>query len=348
MRGRSGRVWGRPGPVSEVSVLLPVRDGGAHLPECIESLERQTLRDVEIVVVDDGSADATPRLLAAWADRDRRVRVVRQERLGLIPALCRGLDACGGRYVARMDADDVAHPERLQVQLRLLESRPDLAGCGCGVRYFPADRVRAGARRYEAWINGLVEPEDVERDAFVECPLAHPTFFLRRDVVEGVGGYRDAGWPEDYDLVLRIREGGGRLANVPRVLHRWREGPERLSRTDRRYSADAFRRCKIHFLLRGPLRERQGAVVWGAGPTGKAFARSLVEAGGRLRAFVDLDPRKIGQSIHGVPVVEPAGVRAYRDALVLAAVGQEGARTEIRRTLTRAGWAEPEEFRTVA
>src|SRR5690606_25417557 len=152
--------------------------------------------------------------------------------------------------------------------------------------------------RYERWLNSLVQPEDLARDIFVECPIAHPALVARRAAVLAVGGYRAPGWPEDYDLVLRLWAAGGRLANVPEVLLHWRERADRTSRTDPRYSADAFRRCKVHHLRRTLLVARPGggagaseaesdcgpaaarpAVVWGAGPVGKRFARELLRQG---------------------------------------------------------------------
>jgi cellulose synthase/poly-beta-1,6-N-acetylglucosamine synthase-like glycosyltransferase len=350
-----------------VSVLLPCRNAAAYLPEAIASLEAQTYADFEVVAVDDGSADATAALLDGWAARDGRVRVLRTPARGLVPALVSALDAAAGELIARMDADDVAEPDRLARQVALLDARPDVVACGTRVRYFPRGAVRDGARRYEQWLNALTEPEELARDIFVECPIAHPTLVARRAALEAVGGYRDAGWPEDYDLVLRLWAAGGRLANVPAVLLRWRERPDRASRTDPRYSADAFRRCKVHHLRRTLLRAPEAAgaagggeaagpegaaprpaVVWGAGPVGKHFARELIRQGVPLAAFVDLDPRKIGQQVYGVPVVAPAEIGRFRGALALAAVGSPGAREEIRAALDDAGWREGVDYVAVA
>lgn len=298
--------------------------------------------------MDDGSRDGTARILAGRAAADSRVRVLTQEALGIVPALERARAAARGTWLARMDGDDRARPSRLARQLERAEEDPEVVAVGCGVRYFPRDRVRDGTRRYETWINALVTPEEIARDLFVECPLAHPTFFLRAEAVEAVGGYRDPGWPEDYDLLLRLWEAGGRLCKVPEVLLEWRERPDRLHRTHPRYAPEAFRRCKIHFLRRTLLRDRDGVLLWGAGPTGKAFARTLLDEGVELRAFVDLDPRKIGQEIHGAPVVSPTGAKRFRGSLALAAVAQEGGRAEIRRHLEGRGWREGEDFVAVA
>jgi hypothetical protein len=247
-----------------------------------------------------------------------------------------------------MDADDIAEPTRFAEQLALLEGRSDLAGCGAGVRYFPRGEVGGGGRRYEEWINSIHTPEEVERDLFVECPLAHPTFFLRSAVVAEVGGYVDRGWPEDYDLLLRLWRSGARLAAVDRVLLQWRIRGDRTSVRHEAYTSAAFRRCKVHYLLDTLARDRDGLVVWGAGPIGKAFALEVQAQGGTVRAFVDLDPRKIGQCIHGAPVIPPSEIDEHRDGFSVAAVGQEGARSQIRAELESAGWKEVTDFVAVA
>jgi glycosyltransferase involved in cell wall biosynthesis len=327
---------------------MPCRDAGEHLGAAIASVSAQSFEDYEVVAVDDGSSDDTFAQLYAWARRDGRVRVLNGHGRGLVAALSTGLAAARGTYVARMDADDVADPERFRKQVSLMDAQPHVAACGSLVEYFPAESVQDGARRYEAWLNSLVEPDDIVRDIFVECPLAHPTLMIRRRMLLSVGGYRNMGWPEDYDLVLRLWAAGYGLVKVPEVLLRWREGPERLSRSDARYSPEAFRRAKVYFLTRTLLLVRRGAVVWGAGPVGKEFARELQRQDVAVTAFVDLDPRKIGQEIHGAPVIAPDDVDRYRASLALAAVGQNGAREEIRAELRRRGWTEMHDFCAVA
>ena len=331
-----------------ISVLLPVRDAAPYLPECIASLRAQTFEDFEVLAVDDGSTDESALLLSAWATEDSRVSLVRQAPAGIVRALEAGRALAGGRYLARMDADDIAEPVRFAEQFALLERSPDLAGCGAGVRYFPTAALRDGGRRYEDWINRIRTPEDVERNLFVECPLAHPTFFLRTSVVAEVGGYVDRGWPEDYDLLLRLWRSGARLAAVDRVLLQWRIRDDRASVRNEAYTPEAFRRCKVHYLLATLVRDRDGVVVWGAGPIGKAFAREVQEQGGTVRAFVDLNPRKIDQCIHGAPVIPPSEIDEYRDGFSVAAVGQEGVRSKIRAELESAGWKEVTDFVAVA
>ena len=299
------------------------------------------------MAVDDGSIDDTRALLDGWAARDARVRVLRTGPRGIVAALQAAATAATGDLIARMDADDVAHPERLARQVALLDHDASLAACGTQVRYFPREHVREGARRYERWLNNLTAPDELDRDLFVECPIAHPTLLARREAFERAGGYQDHGWPEDYDLVLRLRASGGRLANVPAVLLDWRERADRLSRTDGRYSEARFQACKAHYLARTRLQGR-AVVVWGAGPVGKRFALALFAEDVRLAAFVDLDPRKIGQMVHGVMVIAPPAIAQHPEAYVVAAVSGAGPRAEIRAQLLASGRREIHDYCAVA
>jgi glycosyltransferase involved in cell wall biosynthesis len=324
-----------------VSVLLPVRDEEPYLAECLESLSGQTLSDFEVIVVDDGSTDATPAILEAHARGDSRFRVVRQEPAGMVAASERARAEARAPLIARMDADDVSLPERLELQASAMEEE-GLAAVGGQVEYFPAPTD--GMRAYAGWLNSLVTVEAALRDLWVECPLPGPGLMARAEVLS----YRDRGWPEDYDLVLRIREGGGRFRNVERLVHRWRDHPERLTRTQPAYTLDAFRRCKVHFLRRTLLAGNRAAVVWGAGPTGKALARELLAAGTPLAAFVEVDPRKLGKRIHGAPVVPVEQAADFPGALALGAVSGPEGRARVRKLAAGLGFTEGVDFVAVA
>jgi hypothetical protein len=274
--------------------------------------------------------------------------VLRSKGAGLPAALELAARAAAAPLLARMDADDEALPDRLERQADFLSGRPDLAACGCRVRLFPDSRIGMGYRRYERWLNGLLEPEAVRRDLFVECPIAHPTLMIRADVLRALGSYRDAGWPEDYDLLLRLHRAGLRAANLPETLLRWRVRPGRHSLVSSAYAPDSFRRCKVHFMVSGELPECRALVVWGAGRVGKPLVRELIRQGRRPAAFVDVDPRKIGQEIHGLPVLPPAGLADHPGAYVLVAVGAPGAREEIRGELRALGREELRDYRVAA
>jgi glycosyltransferase involved in cell wall biosynthesis len=331
-----------------VSVVLPCRDAGATLDDCIASVEAQSFAAYEVIAIDDGSTDATRPMLDAWAERDPRVRVVEAGGNGLVAALQAGTGTACAPLIARMDADDVAHPTRLEAQVRFMEQHRDLAACGTGVEYFPRDRMGSGLERYERWLNSLRTPEEIRCDLLVECPIAHPTLMIRRSVFDALGGYRNEGWPEDYDLLLRLHLAGMRCANLPMVLLRWRISERSLSGNAPEYDAAAFRGCRVHFLRSGFLPPERPPVVWGAGKVGKALTRELIRQDIKPAAFIDLDPRKIGQEIHGAPVLGANELDEVPDAYFLIAVGTPGARDDIRDALEQSGRHEIADYRAIA
>jgi glycosyltransferase involved in cell wall biosynthesis len=318
-----------------VSVLLPVRDALPTLPECLASLSAQTLADHEVVAVNDGSVDGSGPCLDEAARRDRRVRVLHIGRRGIAAALNLALAEARAPLLARMDADDVAHPERLRLQAERLEASPQTQVLGCRVRLSGGVDNR-GMRAYVAWQNALTEHDAIARELWVESPLAHPSVALRAADLRGLSGYRDFDGPEDYDLWLRAHAAGWRFAKLAQELLEWRDHPGRLSRRDPRYAPERFRALKIEALERGPLRGR-AVVVWGAGPIGKGWAKALLGRGHRLEAFVEVSPRRIGKRIHGVPVVDARAATRLKGPLHLAAVGQPGARARIREEAGRGG-----------
>jgi NADH/NAD ratio-sensing transcriptional regulator Rex len=137
---------------------------------------------------------------------------------------------------------------------------------------------------------------------------------------------------------------GAHFAKVPAVLLHWRDHPRRLTRTDSRYSVENFLRAKSHYLLQGPLRERDAVFLWGAGQMGRRLAKHLERAGAPLKAFIDIDPRKIGRERRGCPIVAPEALlelwQQHRHPVLLACVGSRGARELIRQQLRAAGLRE--------
>jgi len=333
-----------------VSVLLPVRDPGPYLEECIASLGRQTLSNFEVVAVDDGSTDGSAETLDAWAESDPRVRVVHREQEGLVATLNAGLELCRAPFVARMDADDISHPRRFELQIGEMEDLPWVGVVSCLVRHFPWKGVGEGYRVYEDWLNSLSTPEAIGRERFVESPVAHPSAMVRREVYQSVGGYLDTEWAEDFDLWLRLLEARVCFSKVERYLYFWREHAERLTRVDSRYSVENFLRCKAKYLLSGPLAECERVVVWGAGQTGRRLSKHLLRDGAPIEAFVDIDPGKIGSTLRKKPIIDPDELSALigRGTVVLAAVGSRGARELIRGRLNAIGLREGREYWCVA
>jgi cellulose synthase/poly-beta-1,6-N-acetylglucosamine synthase-like glycosyltransferase len=326
-----------------VSILLPVFDAGRHLAACLRSVQRQTLTDWECVVVDDGSRDGSLEEARRFAAADPRFRVLARPHRGIVPALNEGLAHCRAPLVARMDADDVMHARRLAAQAAALDRAPELVAVGCHVRIFPRRGLADGMRAYESWLRGIDSPRRVREEAFVECPVAHPALVLRTDTLR-THRYRDRGWPEDYDLLLRLLGEGAEIGVVPCTLLAWRDGPARLSRSSSTYAAERFTACKAAFLADGFLAERAGYLLWGYGATGRALRRALAQHGRQPSAIVEVHPRRLGNRIHGAPVIPPEELaRRPREPLVVSVAGA-AARSQIRDALQRMDYQETRDY----
>lgn len=315
-------------------MLLPFRDAEAHIDQALASLASQTLEDIEVVMVDDSSSDASPSIAAARAAADSRFRTFDCRGRGLVDALNTGLSVCRADWVARMDADDVCLPERLEAQLAAALEDGPMTVVSCLVELFPAGEVSRGMELYVRWLNSLRDPAAIRGSLFVESPIPHPSCMYSRSLVTGAGGYRDLGVPEDYELWLRLWKLGARFRKVERVLLRWREGAERLSRTSPIYALQRFYRLKAMHLGLAPALAGGRAVLWGSGQSGRRLSRWLLREGLEIEAFVDVAPGRIGHTMRGRPILPPGRLEEMGGLPVLVCTRSYRARREIT------GWLE--------
>ena len=329
-----------------ISIVLPAWNAEATLGEALASLLAQTEPDFELIVVDDGSTDGTGAIARRFAAADPRVRLEARPHVGIVGALAHGLGCARGAYVARMDADDLAHPGRLAAQRAALDADPALGLVSCLVAHEGVAGDTRGYALHVDWLNGLVDPAAIALNRFVEAPFAHPSVMFRRTVAEAHGGYRDGPFPEDYELWLRWLEAGVPMAKVPEVLLTWRDRPGRLSRTHPRYGEAAFARLKAAYLARWLRARGHGSiVVWGSGKTSRRRAAPLLDEGVAIVGYVDVDPRRGGGHSNGVPI------RYYADLggpagepFIGSYVGKRGGGDFVRGQLAGKGWVEGTHF----
>ena len=192
-----------------IDVLLPVHNGASTVAEAIESLRRQTLCNLRIVAIDDGSTDGTPQILAALAREDSRVTVLTRRNGGIVDALNAGLQLCSSEFVARQDADDISDRTRLEMQLGYLEQNPDCVAVSGAVRHIDETGRPTGTTQHFR----SPESADARWAPSREPYLCHPFLMVRRAAMQAVGGYRYVHNAEDTDLYWRLSE-RGRLQNL--------------------------------------------------------------------------------------------------------------------------------------
>ena len=196
----------------DVSVVMPVRNGARWLRESVASVRSQRLSGLELLVIDDGSTDETPRILAEFAARDDRIRIIRQEPLGLVAALNRGLADARAPLLARLDSDDRARPERLERQARYLRDHPEVGLLGSWAEAIDAAGNEMGRKTPET-------KSDVLKHFLMRGnPFVHSSVMLRTQLARDLRGFRQAfRAAEDYDLWLRMAE-VAEVANLPEIL----------------------------------------------------------------------------------------------------------------------------------
>ncbi|MEW6629855.1 MAG: glycosyltransferase [Pseudomonadota bacterium] len=220
-----------------VAVIMPARNGGKFLGEALASIQRQSLWDILIFVVDDGSMDRSAAIAAEYAAEDPRIRAIRSNGRGIVDALNHGLAHTDADFIARMDSDDVAEPERLERQLAAMKANKKLVVLGTSAVAIGESTAAMDMEPDPARVSGLLRRQN---------PILHPTVMMRRAAVERAGGYRRAfAHAEDYDLWLRLSR-MGELGNLPQRLMRLRTHPAQTSavnRFDQRAAAALARLC---------------------------------------------------------------------------------------------------------
>ena len=229
-------------PAPRVSVVMPVYNCALFLSAALDSILKQSFQDFECIVIDDGSTDGSELILSDYAKKSPRITVLRNSvNMGIVHALNRGLKECRGEFIASMDADDIALPDRLEKQVRVMEAQPDIAVLGSAVRYIDA----AGADL------GIVRQGAAGRSPLFQNPLLHPTAIMRRDILlqHAIVYEEPYRYAEDYFLWLRMSR-YGRLASLDEVLllyriyfeaSRFRHTRVMLARTLRAKCAGVFK-----------------------------------------------------------------------------------------------------------
>lgn len=203
------------GAAPVVSILMPVYNAERYLDDALQSIFAQTLNDFELIVIDDASTDGSLNILNSYTDL--RLRVVRHKsNMGIVDALNNGLKEARGEYFARIDADDIAHPERLQMQLDYLNQNPQVGIVGSWIHGF-GDVRREYVHRYP------VTDDHIKASLLFESPFAHPTVMIRRAALERLDQYYSPNFPyvEDWELWTRLIR-SGEASNIPKPLLKYR------------------------------------------------------------------------------------------------------------------------------
>jgi len=207
-----------------ISILMPMHNASIFLFEALDSVLQQTFHEFEILVVDDGSTDNSIEIVKSYCDR--RIRLIENTH-DFISSLNKGIDASVGKYIARMDADDLMLPNRIEIQYQFMETNPDIDICGS---YADAFGEMKGIMKRP------VNHVDIVSSLLQTNPLMHPTIMMKRSIFQQSGFHYKYGYPcaEDYKLWTDLALRGFKFANIPELLIRYRISPQQVTRTSRK------------------------------------------------------------------------------------------------------------------
>ena len=214
-----------------ISVIMPVFNGEKYLQSAIDSVLSQTINNFEFIIVDDCSTDSTSKILKNI--KDKCVKIYRNtSNLGVASSLNRALKLAKGKYIARMDADDISYPSRLQKQLEFLESNPSVVACGVQVEIIDAQNRSTSTRSFP---QSATSCHDY---LMLTSPILHPTLMARASVYKKIGYTAKYKTAEDWDLYFKLLK-FGQLQNLPDTLYSYRQS----------FSSNGFKNIKKAFIL---------------------------------------------------------------------------------------------------
>lgn len=327
----------------EISVILPFFNAENTLKAAIESIINQSFEGFELLLVNNNSSDKSEIIAHELALNDSRIQLLNEPRQGVANAMNCGLTNAKGKLLARMDADDVAHPERLDKQKQFLNENPEIDFIGSEVKYVPHNKNTAGFQRFVDWSNLFHSTIEIELNRFVEIPIVNPSILFRRELFEKYGGCFEGDFPEDYEMQLRYLAAGVKMFKLPEKLLEWHDYSTRLTRTDERYSTKAFFKVKAKYFKSWSEKNNPfhpNIWVWGAGRKTRQRAKLVEIEGLKIDGYIDIVKDKTSQKtmLHFTEVPDPGQL------FIVPMVTKPGASKLIKDFLLQANYVEGVDF----
>ena len=270
-----------------ISVILPFFNAEKTLNKALSSISGQTLSNFECLLIDNISEDQSREIARRWTLYDSRFLLLTEKRQGVAFASNTGSKHSRAQYIARMDADDVAYPERLKKQAYFLDRYQEYGAVAGLAKYINHTGEKNGFRKYVEWNNSVVTHEELLKNRFIDSPVINPTAMWRKNAEQKAGGCIHGDFPEDYEMWLRWLDKGMKIDKVNEYVLLWNDLSDRLTRNDPRYSSDAFYETKSKYLANELNRinpHHSEIMVWGASRIMRRRSEKLIKHGIKIKA----------------------------------------------------------------
>lgn len=312
-----------------ISILTPFKNTSEFLPECIQSIQQQTYKNWELLIIDDGSTDSSYEIVENLSKTDKRIKLYKNPGHGIIEALKFAFCKSSGAYITRMDSDDIMAKNKLEVLSKnLLDNGKGHIAIGL-IKYFSDEGISNGYYKYEQWLNKLTRNGINYSEIYKECVIPSPCWMIQRDDLLACDAFNPGRYPEDYDLTFRFYQSNYTCIPCNELLHYWRDYSTRTSRTHEHYAQNYFLDIKLHYYLKLDYNKSRPLTVWGAGFKGKTIAKKLVDNNIPFYWICD-NPKKIGKDIYGQTLKSFEFLNTLSNPQSIVTVANSLAQTEIR------------------
>ncbi|MBC3759728.1 glycosyltransferase [Hyunsoonleella sp. SJ7] len=326
-----------------MSILTPFKGTEAFIAECLQSIVNQNYQNWELLIVDDHSMDRSFEIVDAFAQKDSRIKLLKNKGEGIIDALKTAYGQSSGELITRMDSDDIMTPNKLSVLVdNLYKYGKGHVAIGL-VEYFSAHGVGPGYKSYENWLNDLTRTGNNYSEIYKECVIPSPCWMVFREDFEACGAFEPNIYPEDYDLTFRFYKHGLKCIPCNQTLHKWRDYSTRTSRTHVHYAQNHFTTLKVHHFLDIDYDQSKRLAIWGAGTKGKLMASLFLERDIPFEWICD-NPNKIGKAIYGKTLLNFDALVNIKNPQSLITVANKTAQKEIRAYLSKLNLKPFEDF----
>jgi len=325
--------------IPQVSVILPFFNADATLSRAIESIVSQSLMCFECILINNNSTDGSVEIARDVTINDKRFILINEKNQGVMFASNAGSKQARGKYIARMDADDRAYPDRLKLQADFLDANPDCGAVAGMVKHISHSDSTKGFARYVEWVNSIQTYNEILNSQFIESPIVNPSAMWRREVAEKHGMYKCGDFPEDYEMWLRWLSKGVKIEKLRETVLDWHDSDTRITRTQSIYSDSAFYRIKTKFLANWLEKNNPfhpNIAVWGASRISRRRARLLKQYGIEIECYIDIKKsRQLDEEVlyyNDIPAPDKMFILTY--------IKQMNARDEIQNFLHSRGYEE--------
>ena len=310
-----------------VSIIVPYKNPLPYFEDCLKSILNQSYKKLQIILVNDHSTDNSEKLALKFSKEDSRLELVNNIGKGIIDALNTGNEIARGKYITRMDADDIMTENKIEILRSLLEKKKTNYIAVGGVKYFASKKSMGnGYLKYANWLNELTSEERNFKEIYKECTIPSCCWMMNRSDFENIKGFKKLKYPEDYDFLFRVYYNQIKLTTTKEIIHLWRDHPMRTSRHSKDYEFKNFIPLKVKYLVENELKTKEELVLWGCGKKGKLLAKKLIENNSSF-TWISNNQKKIGLEIYQKKIQSIKLLKLEKKKLIICSISSKDFKT---------------------